>query len=121
MGRPLRVDQAAVTSFWWRTALRVLVGSLVCKITCRGRDTEPCDTQESIERYVRTHIFCMLGTVVFPDKSTTSLNSKFLPLLRNFHRISAYSWEQSVWRTYTDRCAFTYDMRTTISQTRQIK
>ncbi|QHO31238.1 uncharacterized protein DS421_8g239870 [Arachis hypogaea] len=58
----------------------------------RCRDSEPCDTQESIERYVRAHIFCVLGTVVFPDKSTTSLNSKFLPLLRNFHQISQYSW-----------------------------
>ncbi|RYR68411.1 hypothetical protein Ahy_A03g014911 [Arachis hypogaea] len=62
----------------------------------RCRDTEPCDTQESLERYVRAHIFCVLGTVVFPDKSTTSLNSKFLPLLRDFHRISAYSWGQPV-------------------------
>ncbi|RYR10607.1 hypothetical protein Ahy_B05g079054 [Arachis hypogaea] len=44
----------------------------------RCRDTKPCDTQESLERYVRAHIFCMLGTVVFPDKSTVSLNSKFL-------------------------------------------
>ncbi|QHO33794.1 uncharacterized protein DS421_9g261390 [Arachis hypogaea] len=60
----------------------------------RCRDTEPCDTQESIERYVRAHIFCVLGTVVFPDKSTTSLNSKFLPLLRDFHWILAYSWGQ---------------------------
>ncbi|QHO42986.1 uncharacterized protein DS421_5g158930 [Arachis hypogaea] len=58
----------------------------------RCRDIEPCDTQESIEQYVRAHIFCVLGTVVFPDKSTTSLNSKFLPLLRDFHRISEYSW-----------------------------
>ncbi|RYQ99859.1 hypothetical protein Ahy_B07g087869 [Arachis hypogaea] len=58
----------------------------------RCRDTEPCDTQESLERYVRAHIFCMLGTIVFPDKSTVSLNSKFLPQLRNFHRISGYSW-----------------------------
>ncbi|KAL1348887.1 hypothetical protein AAHE18_07G112700 [Arachis hypogaea] len=36
----------------------------------RCRDTEPCDTQESLERYVRAHIFCVLGTIVFPDKST---------------------------------------------------
>ncbi|RYR47632.1 hypothetical protein Ahy_A07g033578 [Arachis hypogaea] len=56
------------------------------------RDSEPCDTQESLERYVRAHIFCVLGTIVFPDKSTVSLNSKFLPLLRDFHRISGYSW-----------------------------
>ncbi|QHO41724.1 uncharacterized protein DS421_5g148240 [Arachis hypogaea] len=59
-------------------------------------DIEPCDTQESTERYVRAHIFCVLGTVVFPDKSTTSLNSKFLPLLQDFHRISAYSWGKPV-------------------------
>ncbi|QHO01909.1 uncharacterized protein DS421_13g419240 [Arachis hypogaea] len=56
------------------------------------RDSEPCDTQESIEWYVRAHIFCVLGTVVFPDKSTASLNSKFLPLLRDFYQISRYSW-----------------------------
>ncbi|KAL4343564.1 hypothetical protein AHAS_Ahas11G0091000 [Arachis hypogaea] len=37
MGRPLRVDQIAVTSFWWKTALRVLVGSPIRKITCWGR------------------------------------------------------------------------------------
>ncbi|RYR65085.1 hypothetical protein Ahy_A03g011076 [Arachis hypogaea] len=55
-------------------------------------DTEPCDTQESLERYVRAHIFCVLDTIVFPDKSTVSLNSKFLPLLRDFPRISGYSW-----------------------------
>ncbi|RYQ83442.1 hypothetical protein Ahy_B10g102126 [Arachis hypogaea] len=71
----------------------------------RCRDFEPCDTQESIERYVRAHIFCVLGTVVFPDKSTASLNSKFLPLLRDFHRIS----RQPVWHTYTDRCVMHHD------------
>ncbi|QHO33888.1 uncharacterized protein DS421_9g262240 [Arachis hypogaea] len=60
---------------------------------CRG--TERCDTQQSIERYVRTHIFCVLGTIVFSDKSTTSLNSKFLPLLRDFDRISSYSWGEA--------------------------
>ncbi|QHN95817.1 Serine/threonine protein phosphatase 7 long form isogeny [Arachis hypogaea] len=31
----------------------------------RCRDSEPCDTQESIERYVRAHIFCVLGTVAW--------------------------------------------------------
>ncbi|RYR68047.1 hypothetical protein Ahy_A03g014510 [Arachis hypogaea] len=56
------------------------------------RDSKPCDTQESIEQYVRAHIFYVLGTVVFPDKSTTFLNSKFLPLLRDFYRIPQYSW-----------------------------
>ncbi|RYR50262.1 hypothetical protein Ahy_A07g036869 [Arachis hypogaea] len=40
--------------------------------------------KESIERYVRAHIFFVLRTVLFPNKSTNSLNSKFLPLLRYF-------------------------------------
>ncbi|QHN91591.1 uncharacterized protein DS421_17g576200 [Arachis hypogaea] len=61
------------------------------------RNTEPCDTQESLERYIRAHIFCVLGTIVFPDKSTVSLNSKFLPLLRDFSRISGWSH----WRRHT--------------------
>ncbi|RYQ94830.1 hypothetical protein Ahy_B08g089778 [Arachis hypogaea] len=60
------------------------------------RDTEPLNTQESIERYVRAHIFYLLGTVVFPDKSTNSVNSKFLPLLRHFYHIPNYSWGQLV-------------------------
>ncbi|XP_016185377.1 serine/threonine-protein phosphatase 7 long form homolog [Arachis ipaensis] len=76
------------------------------------RDTEPCDTQEFVERYVRVHIFCLLGTVVFLDKSTTSLNSKFLPLLRDFHRVSSYSWGHPVWYTYTDRCVVHHDTTT---------
>ncbi|QHO58911.1 uncharacterized protein DS421_3g94610 [Arachis hypogaea] len=63
----------------------------------RCRDTEPCDTQEFIERYVRAHIFYVLGTVVFPNKSTTSLNSKFLLLLRDFHRISAYIYMAAIY------------------------
>ncbi|RYQ99293.1 hypothetical protein Ahy_B07g087206 [Arachis hypogaea] len=48
--------------------------NLACVRRCI--DTEPCDTQESVERYIRAHILCVLGTVVLPDKSTTSLNSK---------------------------------------------
>ncbi|RYR15856.1 protein MAIN-LIKE 2-like [Arachis hypogaea] len=70
----------------------------------RCRDTEPCDTQESIERYMRAHIFYVLGTVVFSDKSTNSLNSKFLPLLQDFHCIPLYSWGQLVWHICIDRC-----------------
>ncbi|RYR48644.1 hypothetical protein Ahy_A07g034697 [Arachis hypogaea] len=58
----------------------------------RCRDTKLCDTQESIEWYIRAHIFCILRTVVFSDKSTNSLNLKFLSLLRDFHCIPLYSW-----------------------------
>ncbi|QHN91880.1 uncharacterized protein DS421_17g578830 [Arachis hypogaea] len=63
---------------------------IACVRQCR--DSEPCDTQESLERYVRVHIFCVFRTIMFPNKSTVSLNSKFLPLLWDFHRISGYSW-----------------------------
>ncbi|XP_025648050.1 serine/threonine-protein phosphatase 7 long form homolog [Arachis hypogaea] len=69
-----------------------ILGTVNLAWVWRYRDTESCDTQESVERYVRAHIFCVFGTVVFLDKSTTSLNSKFLPLLRDFHRIEGYSW-----------------------------
>ncbi|RYR69027.1 hypothetical protein Ahy_A03g015545 [Arachis hypogaea] len=75
----------------------------------RCRDTEPCDTQESLKQYVWAHIFCVFGIVVFPNKSTTSLNSKFLPLLRDFNRISEYSWGHPVWHTYTDCCVVHHD------------
>ncbi|XP_057728089.1 serine/threonine-protein phosphatase 7 long form homolog [Arachis stenosperma] len=37
MGRLLRTDQIAATSFWWRTTSRVLVGSPVRTITCWER------------------------------------------------------------------------------------
>ncbi|RYR65645.1 hypothetical protein Ahy_A03g011573 [Arachis hypogaea] len=70
----------------------------------RCRDTEPCDTQEFIERYVRAHIFYVLGTVVFPNKSTTSLNSKFLLLLRDFHRISAYIYMAAIYGSGGSGC-----------------
>ncbi|RYR01698.1 hypothetical protein Ahy_B06g080560 [Arachis hypogaea] len=69
-----------------------VLGKLNIAWVRRCRDSELCDTQESVERYIRAHIFCVLGTIVFTDKSTTSLNSKFLPLLRDFHLISSYSW-----------------------------
>ncbi|QHN82579.1 uncharacterized protein DS421_20g697100 [Arachis hypogaea] len=32
-------------------------------------------------RYVRCHIFCLLGTTFFVDKSTTYGHAKYLPLL----------------------------------------
>ncbi|XP_015973254.1 serine/threonine-protein phosphatase 7 long form homolog [Arachis duranensis] len=56
------------------------------------RDTQPLDTSESVQRYVRCHIFCLLGTTLFADKSTTYAHAKYLPLLQNFEHISTYSW-----------------------------
>ncbi|XP_025630542.1 serine/threonine-protein phosphatase 7 long form homolog [Arachis hypogaea] len=56
------------------------------------RDTQPLDTWESVMRYVRCHIFCLLGTTLFVDKSTVYFHAKYLPLLQNFDQISNYSW-----------------------------
>ncbi|XP_057760131.1 serine/threonine-protein phosphatase 7 long form homolog [Arachis stenosperma] len=56
------------------------------------RDAEALDTPESMQRYVRCHIFCLIGTTLFPNKSTSLVSYKYLPLLRNFVEISSYSW-----------------------------
>ncbi|XP_025682735.1 serine/threonine-protein phosphatase 7 long form homolog [Arachis hypogaea] len=56
------------------------------------RDEEPLDTEESIMRYVRCQIFCLLGSTLFTDKSTAYAHAKYLPLLRDFDRIHTYSW-----------------------------
>ncbi|XP_015943954.1 serine/threonine-protein phosphatase 7 long form homolog [Arachis duranensis] len=56
------------------------------------RDEEPLDTEESIRRYVRCKIFCLLGSTLFTDKSTAYAHAKYLPLLRDFERIHTYSW-----------------------------
>ncbi|QHO25145.1 uncharacterized protein DS421_12g378560 [Arachis hypogaea] len=56
------------------------------------RDAEPLDTKESIKRYVRWQIFCLLGSTLFTDKSTAYAHAKYLPLLHNFERIHTYSW-----------------------------
>ncbi|RYR28497.1 serine/threonine-protein phosphatase 7 long form homolog [Arachis hypogaea] len=56
------------------------------------RDAEPLDTEESIKRYVRCQIFCLLGSTLFTDKSTAYAHTKYLPFLRDFERIHTYSW-----------------------------
>ncbi|RYR69045.1 hypothetical protein Ahy_A03g015571 isoform C [Arachis hypogaea] len=58
----------------------------------RIRDAEPLDTEESIRRYVRCQIFCLLGSTLFTDNSTAYTHAKYLPLLRDFERIHTYSW-----------------------------
>ncbi|XP_015954227.1 protein MAIN-LIKE 1-like [Arachis duranensis] len=57
----------------------------------RIRDAELLDTEESIRRYVRCHIFCLLGSTLFTDKSTAYAHAKYLPLLCDFERIRTYS------------------------------
>ncbi|RYR75598.1 hypothetical protein Ahy_A01g000157 [Arachis hypogaea] len=59
---------------------------------CHIRDTQPLDTWESIQCYVRCQIFCLLGTTLFIDKSTAYAHAKYLPLLQNFDQIGNYSW-----------------------------
>ncbi|RYR22589.1 hypothetical protein Ahy_B03g067892 [Arachis hypogaea] len=44
----------------------------------RIRDAEPLDTEESIRRYVRCQIFCILGSILFADKSTAYADAKAL-------------------------------------------
>ncbi|RYR15190.1 hypothetical protein Ahy_B04g071918 [Arachis hypogaea] len=53
----------------------------------RVRDTEPLDTEDSIRRYVRCHIFCLLGST-----STAYAHAKYLSLLQDFDRIHTNSW-----------------------------
>ncbi|RYR28841.1 hypothetical protein Ahy_B01g053029 isoform B [Arachis hypogaea] len=45
----------------------------------RIRDKEPLDTLESIQRYVRCQIFCLLGSTIFVDKSTAYGHVKYQP------------------------------------------
>ncbi|MED6225143.1 hypothetical protein PIB30_090807 [Stylosanthes scabra] len=42
------------------------------------RDRMRLNAQEDVRRYVRTHIFCLLGSLIFPDKSTTYVSGKFV-------------------------------------------
>nr|XP_025670485.1 protein MAIN-LIKE 1-like [Arachis hypogaea] len=58
----------------------------------RIRDAESLDTEESIRRYVRCHILCLLGSTLLTDKSTAYVHAKYLPLLRDFEQIHTYSW-----------------------------
>ncbi|RYR19357.1 hypothetical protein Ahy_B03g064121 [Arachis hypogaea] len=39
------------------------------------RDAESLDTEESIKRYVRCQIFCLLGSILFTDKWSHSYKS----------------------------------------------
>ncbi|KAL4359077.1 hypothetical protein AHAS_Ahas08G0041300 [Arachis hypogaea] len=68
-----------------------------------GRQSGPHD--HTLGKYIRTHIFYLLETVVFSNKSTNSINPKFLPFTRDFHCIFNYSWGQLVWHIYISRCA----------------
>ncbi|RYQ98859.1 hypothetical protein Ahy_B07g086672 [Arachis hypogaea] len=56
------------------------------------RDKQPLETWESVQRYVRCHIFYLLGTTFLTDKSTTYAHEKYLSLLHNFEKIHSYSW-----------------------------
>ncbi|QHN85424.1 uncharacterized protein DS421_16g537310 [Arachis hypogaea] len=48
-----------------------------------------------IQVYVKCHIMLLIGTILFGDKSGTSVHWKFLPLLSDFASIGQYSWESA--------------------------
>ncbi|KAL4316410.1 hypothetical protein AHAS_Ahas15G0282300 [Arachis hypogaea] len=50
------------------------------------------DIQESVQHYVRCHIFCLISTTLFLNKSTSMVSYKYLPLLRIFSKIKSYNW-----------------------------
>ncbi|RYR01508.1 hypothetical protein Ahy_B06g080384 [Arachis hypogaea] len=62
---------------------------------CHIRDTQSLDTWETVQRYVRCHIFCLLETTLFADKSTAYAHTKYLPLFQNFEQIGTYSWRSA--------------------------
>ncbi|QHO55690.1 Putative oligosaccharide biosynthesis protein [Arachis hypogaea] len=61
----------------------------------------------SVMRYVRCHIFCLLGTTLFVDKSTAHAN--FLPWLQSFDQIGNYGWGELISRTFTGHCVVHHD------------
>ncbi|XP_072058079.1 protein MAIN-LIKE 1-like [Arachis hypogaea] len=76
----------------------------------RIRDIEPLDTKESIRRYVRCQILCLLESTLFTDKSTVYAHAKYLPLLCDFKRIHTYSWGQRVLHIFTEHYVVHHDM-----------
>ncbi|QHN92251.1 Serine/threonine protein phosphatase 7 long form isogeny [Arachis hypogaea] len=48
--------------------------------------------ENSIQVYVKCHIMLLIGTILFGDKSRTSVYWKYLPLLSDFASIGQYSW-----------------------------
>ncbi|RYR27906.1 hypothetical protein Ahy_B01g051984 [Arachis hypogaea] len=47
--------------------------------------------ENSIQVYVKCHIMLLIGTILFGDKSGTSVHWKYLPLLSDFASIGQYS------------------------------
>ncbi|KAL4275545.1 hypothetical protein AHAS_Ahas20G0117900 [Arachis hypogaea] len=52
------------------------------KLSSLARDRQPLDTWEYIQRYVKCHIFCLLGTTLFKDKSTAYNHARFTLTVR---------------------------------------
>ncbi|QHN84614.1 uncharacterized protein DS421_16g530150 [Arachis hypogaea] len=105
----LAVDQAlGTTGFYhpsrvWRDQMAFRVAICSCGKVEVGdsffripiRDTQSLDTWETVQRYVRCHIFCLLETTLFADKSTAYAHTKYLPLFQNFEQIGTYSWRSA--------------------------
>ncbi|RYR39997.1 hypothetical protein Ahy_A09g045644 [Arachis hypogaea] len=81
---------------------------MVRKLDLPQTDAEPLDIEQSIKRYVRCQIFCLLGSTLFTDKSTAYAHVKYLLLLRDFEWIHTYSWGQHDSHIFTGHYAM-YD------------
>ncbi|RYR13178.1 hypothetical protein Ahy_B04g070296 [Arachis hypogaea] len=68
------------------------------------RDTQSLDTWEFVQRYVRCHIFYLLGTTLFTDNSTAYAYPKYLPLLQNFEQIALTIGGQQLSHVFTGHC-----------------
>ena len=48
--------------------------------------------QQTIERLARVYMLRLLGCKIMPDKTSSSIHGKYLPLLLQLDQIGQYSW-----------------------------
>ncbi|RYR09451.1 hypothetical protein Ahy_B05g077782 [Arachis hypogaea] len=72
--------------------------------------SEPTISSSSKYYIKLCHIFCLLGTILFANKSTTYAHAKYLPLVYNFEQIHTYSWGQQLLCTFIGKCAMHHDI-----------
>nr|XP_025624708.1 protein MAIN-LIKE 2-like [Arachis hypogaea] len=77
----------------------------------RIRDTEPLDTKESIKRYIRCQIFCLLGSTLFTDKSTAYAHTNIWAYAdKSTVFVWAYAVDLSVNRVEPNKKNLEYDL-----------
>ncbi|KAI8019140.1 hypothetical protein LOK49_LG04G02946, partial [Camellia lanceoleosa] len=72
-------------------------------------------SDETVHHYARAYILWLIGGVLVPDKSQNIVKMMFLPLLRDFDRISEYSWGGA-----TLACLYRMLCRATKADTKEI-